>query len=326
MKVIFRGVEKAFAKINVGLDICGVTEDGYHLLSTIMQTISLHDEVEIVCFPKREEKNRIQIITDGEDIKLPLDEKNTAFRAAVAFFRETGISHADIDIHLKKRIPSQAGLGGASADAAAVLRLLNRAFPDGFINHENRKGDTGFHEKLMLLALEIGADVPFCMNGGTCLCQGIGEKMRNLPDLPNLPILLLKPPIGISTPRAFSRYDELQEMMEKDKLNFGTQKAADLLDGTELSFRQAIPFFRNSLELPAIDLCNEIETCKHFLQKSGAAYVSMSGSGSCVFGVFLDEQKSFLAYKKARKEFEETFFISLASFYSSLALKRKMLI
>ena len=152
---------KAYAKINLTLDVTGKREDGYHTLDTVMQTVSVWDELEI----KKINKPGIRLFCNRE--YLPVDTKNTAFRAAQYFFEHCGITGQGLTIHIRKYVPSRAGMGGGSADAAAVLHGLNKMF----------KANLPL-ETLVELGAKVGADVPFCVVGGTCRCQGIGEQVE----------------------------------------------------------------------------------------------------------------------------------------------------
>ncbi len=196
---------KAYAKINLTLDVTGVLKNGYHSIASIMQTISLYDEISV-------EKNNfgdIWVYSDGGEFAkgMPLDETNTCEKAAVEFLRYIRATDG-VDIHVKKNIPSQAGLGGGSSDAATVLRLLNRLFETKLSYDELRK-----------LAAKVGADVPFLVTGGCALCEGMGEILTPIENGLTGYVLLKKPEFGISTPEAYRLFDE-------KKLPFGNSTVA----------------------------------------------------------------------------------------------------
>ena len=170
---------KAYAKINLSLDIIGKREDGYHLLEMVMQTIDLYDEITI-------EKQDEGITIGCNKVYVPRDERNLAYKAAKLFIEKYNISQG-VNINIKKNIPVSAGLAGGSTDAAAVLKIMNRLFN---INAED--------EELMKLGEELGADVPYCIKGD-CLCEGIGEKVTELKRFKDKIIVIVKPPFGIST-------------------------------------------------------------------------------------------------------------------------------
>ena len=202
----------AFAKINISLDIVSKMDDGYHNLKMVMQTVSLSDEITVVCEKRSPDTKRSSDIKHSSNSKrssnsrgegitidaglpyLPDDERNIAVKAAFVFFNHTGISGYHTQINIKKSIPVSAGLGGGSADAACVLRMLNRMFKTGLDRRALEKlGET------------IGSDVPFCINGGTKLAEGRGEMLTDLPAIPKSSIVICKPPFSCSTPELFRR-------------------------------------------------------------------------------------------------------------------------
>ena len=178
----------AYAKINISLDVVSKMNDGYHYMKMVMQTVGLCDEITVECGP-------------GEGISiepglpyLPADGRNIAAKAALAFYNHTGISGFHTHIAIKKDIPVCAGLGGGSADGAAVLRLLDRM----------HKTQLGFRE-LETIGSTIGSDVPFCITGGTVLAEGKGDILTALPPVPRCHIVICKPPFANSTPELFKR-------------------------------------------------------------------------------------------------------------------------
>jgi len=250
------------AKINLSLDVTGKRADGYHLLSTVMQSISMYDRVTV----SLDHQQQGIILACGR-APIPADSRNTAWRAAALFCEATGLSDG-IRIDIEKKIPTAAGLAGGSSDAAAVLFALNRLLP-GRISHE----------QLFSLAAQIGADVPFCLAGGTVLCEGIGEILTPLVPWPELPVLLIKPAFGMSTPWVFSRFrmdasgrrpDQLavlQAIAERD-INLLAASTANVLESVSLAARP------------------ELAEIKNMLLAAGAAMALMSGSGPSVFGLF----------------------------------------
>lgn len=170
---------KAYAKINLTLDITGRREDGYHTLDTVMHSVSVWDEVEI----KRINKPGIRLFCNRE--YLPVDTKNTAFRAAQYFFERCGITGQGLSIHIRKYIPSRAGMGGGSADAAAVLHGLNQMFRAGLPL-----------EALVELGAKVGADVPFCVVGGACRCRALGNRWKRCPCCQSAGWCCASPPQG----------------------------------------------------------------------------------------------------------------------------------
>ncbi len=181
----------AYGKINLTLDVVGRREDGYHLLDTVMQTISVWDELEI----QHSRQPGVHLQCNRES--LPTDSKNTAFRAAKFFLEDRGLQNEGVYIFIKKHIPSRSGMGGGSADAAAVLRGLNEMY-------ETKLSA----EKLMELGVKVGADVPFCVIGGAARCTGTGAQVEPIAPMPECWLVVCKPPTGMSTPRAYALLDQ----------------------------------------------------------------------------------------------------------------------
>lgn len=257
-------VVSAPAKINLSLDVVGRRADGYHLLSTVMQSLELADRVTVALDPDNA-GIRLTCSTAG----IPLDHRNTAWRAAHSFMAAIGLEAA-VTIGLLKRIPVSAGLAGGSADAAAVLYALNHLLPGRLTRSQ-----------LFDLAGSIGADVPFCLQGATVLCEGIGEKLTPLPSLDQLPVLLCKPDFGLSTPWVFSRLDRGSLGPRPDQpAILAALQAHDL---TGLGLHTA-----NVLESVSLTAYPVLQDLKRLLKNAGASVALMSGSGPTVFGLFLD--------------------------------------
>ncbi len=249
------------AKINLALDVTGKRSDGYHTLLTIMQSISLADTVEISL------NNNGIITVDTSDSVIPTGEKNIAYKAAQRFIEYTNIQHNGINIHIHKNIPSEAGLGGGSADAAAVLVGLNQLFKCNLTSDE-----------LCNIGVKTGADVPFCIRGGTQLCSGIGEIMENVHQLENCCIVIAKGKAGISTATAFEKIDSLgpyQHFPHK------------LYDGTISSVSR---IGRNIFE--KVTENSDVQYIKQVITGSDSEYSAMSGSGSAVFGLFYEKRSA----------------------------------
>ena len=255
---------KAYAKINLTLDVTGRRPDGYHTLDTIMQSVSVWDEVEI----KKTSKPGIRVFCNRE--YLPVDTKNTAFRAAQYFLEHCGITGQGISLSLRKYIPSRAGMGGGSADAAAVLHGLNQMFHTGLSQGA-----------LLSLGGTARADVTFCVVGGTCRCQGVGEQVEPVAPLPACWVLLCKPPAGMSTPRAYALIDQFPLSRER-----GTERMLPLLAGGDLRrIGEALANrFDETMKL------QQVREIKRVMLSAGALGASMTGSGSAVFGLFTSEE------------------------------------
>ncbi len=253
---------EAAAKINLSLDVVGKRPDGYHLLSTIMQSITLSDRVYIEL---DKQGNGLIVLSDRPDI--PTDERNTAYKAARRFLDATGLT-AGVRIFIEKKIPEAAGLAGGSSDAAAVLHGLSALC-----------GHPLDQSHLLQIATSVGADVPFCLHGGTVLCEGIGEIMTPLATLDQVPLILVKPDFGIATPWAFSQLDlaELGPRPDHARLISAMQNK-DLT-----AMREATA---NVLETVSIKAHPVLDSLKLQLRELGAGLAMMSGSGPTVFGLF----------------------------------------
>lgn len=253
------------AKINLMLDVTGRRQDGFHTLNTIMQSISLADRLFI-------ESNGSGDISlgcraDGISDEIPNGKKNIAYKAARAFLDYSGADCGGLYIGLEKRIPAQAGLGGGSADAAAVLVGLNRLL-----------GTNYSKEILCGIGVKLGADVPFCIVGGTKLCRGIGEVISYAPPLESCRIVIGKGNKGISTRAAFAEIDS-----ERRFCDDGLSRKYDGSIGSVRAVGRNI--FEDTSGCGSI---GEIKVIKKILYDSGAEYSALSGSGSAVFGIFPD--------------------------------------
>ena len=264
---------KAFAKINLGLDVVGVRDDGYHLVRMVMETINLYDRVKI----KSSEKPEIRVKTNLG--YLPTDKRNIAYQAARLLLDEFQINQG-LEIQLEKRIPVAAGLAGGSSNAAAVLKGVNQLFELGLTE-----------EELMVRGLRLGADVPYCIKGGCALATGIGEELTPLPSLPECSILLLKLPFSISTRVVYQAFDQLENVPHPpiDKLIQGLE---------EQSLEKVAQSMGNVLELVSIPKHPKIQMAKEELVKQGAMASLMSGSGPTVFALFEDREKAAFAKRK----------------------------
>ncbi|WFF74061.1 4-(cytidine 5'-diphospho)-2-C-methyl-D-erythritol kinase [Proteiniclasticum sp. QWL-01] len=274
---------KAYAKINLTLDVTGKRADGYHLLQMVMQTIDLADDVSVELA--------------GEGIALtcnlpyvPVTEKNIAYRAAVRFLEATGI-HSGVRIHLEKRIPVAAGLAGGSTDAGAVLTALN-----GLTGHPLTQ------EKLLELGLSLGADVPFTMTGGTALCEGVGEIITPLPDFCNHWVLLVKPPFGVSTRQVFTDF-----RLDRVRRHPATQAVQAAIAADDLA--GVARHLGNVLENVTLTRHPLLRNLKTELIRRGALGSLMSGSGPTVFGLFDSEAAARDAYVWFHGKYPETFLV-----------------
>lgn len=264
----------AYAKINLMLDIICQRTDGYHDLFMIMQSIGLYDTVTV----SETKSKKITITCNIDDI--PLDEKNIAYKAADAFFKATKIKNKGINIDLVKRIPHQAGLAGGSADGAGVLVALNKLLKANLSDDE-----------LCNIGVKIGADVPFCIKGGTLLAQGIGDVLNKVKPLRQCFILIAKPDYGVNTGKAYSQFDTCGKVHTPDKM--GMLYAMQSRDLKEICLKME-NVFEQFIEVP-----NKVDI-KNVMRDEGALGVCMSGSGPTVFGIFDDKEKAEAAAGKLK--------------------------
>lgn len=254
--------EQAYAKLNLTLDILGKREDGYHEVETVMQQITLYDDVEIDV----ETGEDWSLTCDWEEV--PQDSANLAWIAAGVFYKAIGKDPQGISIRITKRIPMGAGLAGGSADAAAVLRALNR--------HE---GEPYTIWELARLSAKIGSDVPFCVLGGTCFGTGRGEKLQQLIPMPQCFYCIAKPDFSVSTPALYRAFDDAETVWHPDTK--GMLKSLDQHDLMHVAGHVG-----NAMEALVAAERPEIAEIKQTMQDCGALGVSMTGSGSAVFGIF----------------------------------------
>lgn len=253
--------EGAYAKLNLTLDVLGKREDGYHDLQSVMQTVSVRDDIEIDVGTGKPWK----LVCDKEGI--PCDESNLAWKAAKVYCEAMNKDPDGLEIRITKRIPSGAGMGGGSADAAAVLRALNDHY-----------GNPLSIFALAELGAQVGSDVPFCVICGTAMCEGRGERIRKLPDMPDCIFVVCKPEFSVSTPELYKKIDEVTIAERPD--NRAMESA--LLAG--------------DLEKIAHGLCNvfdpvvtadhlELNYIKSIFHQYGAVGYQMTGSGSACFAI-----------------------------------------
>jgi len=258
--------ERAYAKLNLTLGVRCRRADGYHELDSLMQTVRLADTLVV------EKSRNISVTVVGAD--LPLD--NTVAKAA-RLYKE--VTNCGCRVHLEKRIPSEAGLGGGSADAAALLHALQRL----------HRMATDL--ELQKIALAVGADVPFCLRGGLCRCEGIGEILTPLKISRALWFVIAKPSVGVSTKTLF-------EALPLPRPPVSSLRAASALSRGD--FAAAAPHIQNALEAPAVALVPEIGRYKQRILEAGAIAAAMSGSGSAVWGLFANEQSAQAAAEQLR--------------------------
>jgi 4-diphosphocytidyl-2-C-methyl-D-erythritol kinase len=257
---------RAFAKVNYALDVLGLRADGFHEVSTVMQSISLADEVEL-----RYRSGSFYLSLEPEEVEIGPQERNTTYLAWKALQRLTG-KDLPVKVALRKKIPAGAGLGGGSADAAAILVGLNELFGLGLRLDELRGIGAG-----------IGADVPFCISGGTALGEGVGEILTPLPAPPAHHLVVAKPSRSADTGKIYRAFDET-----RTENTHSVKPVASALCAGSLPTLAAV--VGNDLAPVTRDIIPEVAELEQSLLASGALGASMSGSGPAVYGIFHDEK------------------------------------
>lgn len=273
---------KAYAKINISLDIVGKREsDGYHLLRMIMQNIDLYDEISI-------DKQAQGINLSCNKSYVPTDCRNLAYKAAMLFKERYDIKEG-VNINIVKNIPVSAGLAGGSTDGAAVLKLMNKLF-------EVNASD----EELMEIGLQLGADIPYCIKGGTALCEGIGEKITQLKPFKDKIIVLVKPGFGVSTKEVYKAFD-----LNKAKIHPRTENLIEAMANDDIEY--VANNMKNLLENVTLRKHNILIRIKEEMLRCGAIGSMMSGSGPSVFAFFDDMLKAQKCYEKMKVNHREVF-------------------
>ena len=268
---------KALGKINLGLDVLGRRENGYHDVRMVMQTLYLYDRVTLI---KKEEPG---IEMESNLYFLPKDSGNIAWKAANLLMEEFGIP-GGIKIILNKYIPVAAGMAGGSSNAAAVLYGMNKMYQLGLSQQE-----------LMDRGVKLGADVPYCIMRGTVLAEGIGEILSPLPPMPKCQILIAKPTVSVSTKAVYEAIDskEIEDHPDIDGIIDGLKKQ---------DLNKIAASMGNVLEKVTIDMHPEIAQIKNCMLEHGALGAMMSGSGPTVFGIFRSRKAAQEAYEKVKAQ------------------------
>ena len=272
---------KAPAKINLSLDVLRRRPDGYHDVSMVMQTVSLYDYVTV----EETDTKEIGIVCDYPGV--PCDEHNIAYKAALGFFNYTKIENPGIKITIEKHIPTQAGLAGGSADGAGVIVALNKLFSAHLTEDE-----------MCEIGGKVGADVPFCIVGGTRLASGTGTTLKKIISMPKCNLVICKPDFSVSTAEAYSRIDKAN------------------LSHPEFTAEMVKAIYARDIYMVATTLLNDFEIAlnldgindiKKIMLKNKALGACMSGSGSAVFAMFNSEKKAEKCADILRKSYEQVF-------------------
>ena len=299
---------RSYAKINLGLRIGRLREDGFHDLHTVYQTIALHDRVSVKASPGS------GITITSSNPAVPTDSSNTCYRMAERAL-DVVKKRVHLEIHIEKRLPLQGGLGAASANAVAALLGIERVL----------KTSIPMPEKL-LLAAEVGSDVPLFLVGGTILGVGRGEQVYALEDLPAMPCVVVTPEVGVSTPQAFRDWDFIRAQDRAGQLTSSAGSHTMNMHGhaesawlwAKASYSGVSARSRNRAETPLLDLVRagiendfeyvvfpkhpELRKVKSVLVEHGASYAALSGSGSSLFGLFASKSKAEAAARKLQKQ------------------------
>lgn len=272
---------RAAAKLNLLLDLTATVENGYHSIYTVMQSVGIFDTVTV----ENTDKDFIELSVS--DKSVPADSSNTAWKAAEEFFKYTGSPVKGIKIYIDKVIPSQAGMAGGSADAAAVIAALGRMFAPNLSEYD-----------MCEIAKNVGSDVPFCLLGGTRLCLNKGEITAPLPDLPDCDIIVAKPSQGISTKDAYSRFDEEDRIRHPD--NEGFLYAASQRDLDRMCAKAANVFEQ------VVEVVDRVKI-KAVMRNNNAKLAMMTGSGAAVFGIFGDKPSAENCFGELHGSFDTVF-------------------
>lgn len=301
--------KKAYAKVNLSLDIVGRREDGYHLVRMVMQSLDIADDLVF----ERLDTPKIEVLLngnvgDGSEInseatsgdknlgRVPLDEDNLIYKVARLMLEQHVWKRqpdAGVRITLTKNIPIAAGMAGGSSDAAATFRGINELFEVGLLDKD-----------LMDMGVTLGADIPYCIMGGTALSEGIGEELTRLPDLPDCYFLVAKPPISVSTGEAYGGYDRLiRELEETEEGSARRRVKSPDVDGQvdaiySGNLQGVADRFLNVLEYVTAENHPEIKELERIMLEGGAINSMMSGSGPTVFGIYDSLEAAETSYRK----------------------------
>lgn len=272
---------KAYAKINLMLDILSRLENGYHDLFMIMQSVGIYDTVTV----EKTADSDIKITCDVADI--PTDERNVAYKAAAEFFAYTGINNNGITINIEKKIPHAAGLAGGSADAAGVIVALDKLF-----------GSDLKEKDIIAIGSKVGADVPFCTLGGTMLAQYTGTVLSHLPDLSERYIVIVKPDQDVSTGKAYAAFDTAERVRHLDTKGM---LLACINDDWKSISEKVGNVFEQFIEV------TDRTVIKGIMRKNNCLCCCMSGSGPSIFGVFDDRIKAEKCLADLKKDFNNSY-------------------
>lgn len=287
---------KACAKINLCLDVLSRRSNGYHDVEMVMTTIDIADVLEI----RELEEKKISLICNNKD--LAMDETNLIYKAIVLLRRETKRDFG-VEVRLEKNIPMEAGMAGGSADAAATLKAVNELFQLGIST-----------DRLLELGAGLGADIPFCITGGTALAEGIGEKLTKLKPVPKLKLLIAKPKAGLSTKSVYENLD-IDNMNKTGFKHKDVREMVSIIESDEaddIKTLQIAKALNNILEVPSLRLLPLIAEIKQIMNDNNCLGSLMSGSGTAVFGIF-DNDSDILGAKAVLEKDDRINYIATAT-------------
>jgi 4-diphosphocytidyl-2-C-methyl-D-erythritol kinase len=262
--------KRAYAKVNLALDILGRRENGYHDVKMVMQNLDIYDELEFEL--EAVQGDEYSIIIEADNPEIPTDGRNLIYKAAKLLFEEFNI-RKKLTVKLIKNIPVEAGMAGGSTDAAATLHAVNELAGLGLTT-----------EQLMSYGVKLGADVPFCVLGRTALSEGIGELLTEIPSLPECVVAVAKPPFGVSTKQVYTEFDSISQV---DVFHPDVDgMVAALKAGDDDTVKKVAGLMGNVLESVTIPMHPEIARIKQIMTEKGAINAMMSGSGPTVFGIY----------------------------------------
>lgn len=272
---------KAAAKINLMLDIMKRLDNGYHSVFMVMQSVSLFDTVTV------EQNSENKIIIECDKPGVPCNDKNIAYKCAVAFFEHCGIADRGVTVKIEKKIPMAAGIAGGSADGAAVLYCLNKLYKTQLSEMD-----------LSCIGNSVGADIPFSLRGGTAVALGTGDIIAPVKPLCGFYVVLAKAEQDVSTPAAYAQYDALTHVRHLDRLS--------MLEAVSDSDYKRIASLCGNVFEQAVEVPKRPHI-KQTMRKCGADAACMSGSGPTVFGLFTEKEKAYLCYEKLLKSYKDVY-------------------
>lgn len=272
---------KAPAKINLCLDILSKLDNGYHSVWMVMQSVGLFDIVSV----EKTQSGKIEIACDRPDV--PTDKRNIVWKVAEKFFEKTGEKNLGLKITIEKHIPSSAGLAGGSSDGAATLVALDKLFETNLKENE-----------LCEIGATIGADIPFCIVGGTVLAQDVGQIMAKLPDFSGKSIVIVKPDRSVSTKEAYDSFENSSKIRHID-----TSKILHLCANGD--YEKAFDYFENVFE-QLVEVPERVDI-KTVMRRFGCDFTLMSGSGPSVYGVFDDIENAKKCAQKCKEKYKDVF-------------------